>query len=397
MATLPPNSHVYDATDQALFVGIPEGLVEPQRALDILGGTIKIVEVLQDVEASHFSKIPQYIAKFCLDHFEGQTKKVAYGVSVIGITDRHEPILKKSLNYSKKALQEAGIKSRYINKDFQNPQSAALLDEQIIEKGLEMVILKGNKAVSVGKTVALQNINAYSERDYRRPERDARQGMLPPKLAQMMLNISGVNHLNSEALPERIIYDPFCGVGTVLTEAYRMGYSVLGSDIIGENIKKTDANLQWTRNQISIPHQTYRLFLQNASFIKKNDLAESISAIVSETYLGPPMSRMPNHQEVKDNFGKIEETLLLFFESIHNVIASGTPIVVSLLAYRSQNRYISMDNLVEKIFNVGFHAEDLIPAELTGKFKILEKGQQSIIYERPDQIVCRQIWKFVKN
>jgi tRNA G10 N-methylase Trm11 len=55
----------------------------------------------------------------------------------------------------------------------------------------------------VGITVLFQDVDEYSARDYGKNVRDMDVGMLPPKLAQMMLSISG------EA---RGIYDPFVGL-----------------------------------------------------------------------------------------------------------------------------------------------------------------------------------------
>jgi tRNA G10 N-methylase Trm11 len=57
----------------------------------------------------------------------------------------------------------------------------------------------------------VQNIDEYSKRDYSK-DRDMQIGMLPPKLSQMMINLSG----------GKTIYDPFVGLGTVLIESLYM-------------------------------------------------------------------------------------------------------------------------------------------------------------------------------
>jgi len=50
----------------------------------------------------------------------------------------------------------------------------------------------------------VQDINAYTKRDFGK-KRDMDTGMLPPKLAQMMINIAnnGKQEITS-------LYDPFC-------------------------------------------------------------------------------------------------------------------------------------------------------------------------------------------
>jgi hypothetical protein len=50
----------------------------------------------------------------------------------------------------------------------------------------------------------VQDIDAYAERDFERPMRDAFVGMLPPKLAQIMLNLAvGEEFLESRVLSLR--------------------------------------------------------------------------------------------------------------------------------------------------------------------------------------------------
>jgi tRNA G10 N-methylase Trm11 len=59
-------------------------------------------------------------------------------------------------------------------------------------------------------------------------------GMLPPKLARMMINLTKNN---------TAIYDPFCGLGTVLIEALHMGrIHILASDISEAMVSATEKN-----------------------------------------------------------------------------------------------------------------------------------------------------------
>lgn len=62
------------------------------------------------------------------------------------------------------------------------------------------------------RTSFVQDIESYTARDQARPMRDARVGMLPPKLAQIIINLALSNNDITEVL------DPFCGTGVVLQE-----------------------------------------------------------------------------------------------------------------------------------------------------------------------------------
>lgn len=64
----------------------------------------------------------------------------------------------------------------------------------------------------IGQTVWVQDIDAYSQRDMGR-ERSMVVGMMPPKLAQMMINFATKGDKKLQ------IWDSFCGLGTTLIES----------------------------------------------------------------------------------------------------------------------------------------------------------------------------------
>jgi tRNA G10 N-methylase Trm11 len=67
-------------------------------------------------------------------------------------------------------------------------------------------------------------------------------GMLPPKLAQMMINLAISGAYTPEST-QPVIYDPFCGLGTVLIEAAHMGLmQSYASDISNDMVHSTRAS-----------------------------------------------------------------------------------------------------------------------------------------------------------
>ena len=81
--------------------------------------------------------------------------------------------------------------------------------------------------LSLVKLEGVQNISAYAMRDQKRPKRDAFVGMLPPKLAQIMINLA----LGDQEPKDKLLLDPFCGTGVLLQEALLMGLKVYGTDL----------------------------------------------------------------------------------------------------------------------------------------------------------------------
>ena len=97
---------------------------------------------------------------------------------------------------------------------------------KVLEKGGELVVfVRSDTTFDLGRTETVQDFKTYRLRDIGRPRRNAKRGMLPPKLARMMINIASPKHNDT-------ILDPFCGSGTIIHEAFLLGYkNIIGSDI----------------------------------------------------------------------------------------------------------------------------------------------------------------------
>ena len=91
--------------------------------------------------------------------------------------------------------------------------------------GAELLIIAGANKTYLAKTINVQDIESYTLRDRGRPKRDARIGMLPPKLAQIIINLAAGTaepHAyvqDNTALSRPQVLDPFCGTGVILQEA----------------------------------------------------------------------------------------------------------------------------------------------------------------------------------
>lgn len=387
---------IIDIVPEALIAELPQPLARPQLSLDRLGGTISVAEIFTQTSKDKSAIVPA-VAEFLTTKFQGRPNKLNYGISLSSFTERHEEILKRSLISLKKELVKAEIKSRFINKNFKNPESAAIRGEDLLQDGSHITIVQGNHHYFYGETKALQDIEKYSQRDYQRPGRDPHLGMLPPKLAQMMINLAGKTPLEEKIPEHSLLYDPFAGIGTVLTEGLLLGFNVLGSDINEQALQKAHKNADWTIQKYNILTPQPRLFIKDATQLTKKEIPESPALIVTESYLGPPVSQFPVPENIRKTFSSIHETLFRFFRAVKPLINKDTPVVISFLAYKRKDRYFFLEDLVKEIATMGFHAEPLIPHETSKKYGLKEFPRLGLIYDRPDQIVCREIWKFVKK
>lgn len=393
--TFATSDHVVDIVPEALIAGLNEPIHRPQDSLDRLGGTVKIVEIFNDANFLD-DNLTAVIADYLAAKFGNLDSKLPYGLSAYNFSQRREQILKNLLTKIKKNLKSQGINSRFINKNFTNLKTASIIGEKLLEKGSEIVLIQGRGRVYIGETVAIQDIDSYSERDFKRPCRDTRLGMLPPKLSQMMINLGGIQSINQPA-QAKTVYDPFAGIGTVLMEGLLMGFNAVGSDINPEVIEKSDKNLKWLIEQQKIANPSYKLFVSDATQLQKKDVPAQIDLIVTESYLGPPQSRIPAPEEMKKTFRRIEEMVYRFLKSASNLIKPGTPIVISILTYKDGRSYHYINSIPETAARLGFKVEALIPKEISDKYNLPTHRRQSLIYDRPDQTVAREIFKFIKK
>ncbi|MCP4524165.1 MAG: hypothetical protein GY828_08155, partial [Candidatus Gracilibacteria bacterium] len=258
-----------------------------------LGGTIKIISLLStndDIEELVHQKAP----------FEG---KYHYALSVYGIKTPLKDILIKV----KKRLKADSISSRFTNKDFKNLSSAQIIGENLIKRGTDFNYIVTDEATYFGKSIWVQDIYAYSQRDYAK-DRDMQVGMLPPKLSQMMINLAVNANKRSP-----VIYDPFVGLGTILIESLHMGNSeVYGSDLSDKMVETSLNNCHDTATKLS--HNTQSTIEKlNAKYIHESQyFKKNIDAIVSEGYLGEVMTKK---NISKERILKQRESLTKIYEA----------------------------------------------------------------------------------
>ncbi len=234
---------------------------------DRLGGTVKAGEVISDSIISELKKFP----------------KVDFGVSTYG-----EKL--PNLVAIKKELVASGIKARFVL-----PKEGTELSSVVIKKQMlvEFLVAYGFTA----KTIWVQAFEDWGKRDYGRPQVEAHIGMLPPKIARMMINVSqGKN-----------ILDPFCGVGTILMEGCELGLKMTGSDFDLRQVERSKENL-------ASFNMTADVFVADA---RKVDV--HYDAIVTETDLGPRLGLDQLYLDCFKNWlGKVK-TIVIALPSLNVV------------------------------------------------------------------------------
>lgn len=262
----------------------------------------------------------------------------------------------------KKILQRRGRSVRVLENKSAVLSTATSHHNQLAEKKNHVEIIMtdfGNF-----KLTGVQNISEYAKRDQARPARDAKVGMLPPKLAQILINLCG------PLKPSSTVLDPFCGTGVVLQEAFLMGYKPYGTDLEPRMVEYSKKNLDW------LNCSNYELAPGDATSFKWS----SVDAVAAEAFLGQPMSMPPAEIKLKQEKMRCREIILGFLKNLGAQIESGTPVVVAVPAWLRPNGSYSRLNLLDEAENLGYNVK-----------KFINLGPSDLLYFREGQIVARDI------
>lgn len=145
---------------------------------------------------------------------------------------------------------------------------------------LEINLLPAGDQVDLAVTTWIFDAEDWTKRDRAKPYRDIKRGMLPPKLARILVN------LGTQGKTGLSLTDPFCGTGTVLSEALLSGCSpVFGSDTFGPAVRGSEANLSWLTQQYGLVSSSYFLFNMDATHL--DQVVSHTDLVVTEPYMGP--------------------------------------------------------------------------------------------------------------
>jgi hypothetical protein len=176
-----------------------------------LGGSTRLARVVAVVPSKLWKDVEKQLAKCIVDIASTLPEgKLQLGFSAFDI-----PITAAKLNASgltlKKIIRSKTDRSVRItpNPELELNTAQVLHNHLTGQTGIEMLIIAtASGSTLLAQTMAVQDIDSYTLRDRGRPKRDARVGMLPPKLAQIIINLA-------KPEPNTTVLDPFCATRSV--------------------------------------------------------------------------------------------------------------------------------------------------------------------------------------
>jgi tRNA G10 N-methylase Trm11 len=352
---IPLSQHLVSAT-------LTEKDFTPEQLIEILGGTVKIFKQLKLLEfGADFDAIKLEISEFIrAEHIRD------FAVAELG-RDHLEVLEAGSI---KAQLKRDGIATRYIEGSRHGLSSAVLSHQKVTE----VAVIQADQYLALAQTVAVQDIDQWTLRDRMKPYADRKKGMLPPKVARMMVNLAVGPHPDKE----NILLDPFCGTGTILLEGLERQIRVIGSDLDVEASTGARSNIAWYREQIieTIPEAT--VVNQDATRILLPK-GQKIQYIVTEPFLGKPR---PQPDQLANIFKGIEKLYLGAFKQWRSILAPGATIVCVFPAVLKEHTpgypTVTLKALIDKLTHFGYTTTS-----------------ECVVYHRPQAVISRQIYQFI--
>lgn len=385
--------------------------------VDHLGGSMKAGRITQKFSGDWRQASTKIVQEYSRTwaNFDG---KITLGISAYGFSASAREVQKTGI-LLKQQLKKSGISLRLIP----NPEPALNTATShhnklgLAPNKIELLVVRSRSGqIIVAESTGAQNITALARRDQGRPKRDAFVGMLPPKLAQIMINLTAVQessplpHLSSEgmspsgraerhgmAMPpieqpgggdggkgvitSRLL-DPFCGTGVILQEAALLGYSVYGTDLSQKMIDYSQANLEWLgqTHHVEVDSSLHQADATTAHW------QQPINTVVCESYLGQPFSAPPSPSKLTEVRGNCNHIISQFLQNIGSQLAAGTPLCVAVPAWRSTDGSFSHLSLLRSLENLGYTRHT---------FKNIKN--EELLYYREDQVVARELLVIVKS
>ncbi len=270
----------------------------------------------------------------------------------------------------KKSLKKLEIKPRLVLPNSTNQLNAASIKHnKLTAGGAELLIIKTGSKYMLATTYGFQDIDSYSKRDYDKPCRDRKVGMLPPKLSQIMINLTKPG-------AKAMIVDPFVGSGGVLIEAALMGYNCEGSDISQAMTDCANKNIEWFKEnfdnlgdmEVTKPQDAVLRQYPNTSY-----------SIVTEGFLGSNFLSKPTIHLVKEQLPELKKLYLDFFENLRNQTNKPNRICVCIPFWLFPDTTIEL-KIIDDICKLGY---------TNCEFTSVRQGTLS--YHREGQFTGRQI------
>jgi len=236
-------------------------------------------------------------------------------------------------------------------------------------KSTQLNLIRYSGKLYLFNLIDCDNVSRLEMFDYKKPFREQKQGMMPPKLAWFMINIF------NEA---KCLFDPFCGTGTTLMLCNLLGMNSKGSDILPENITGTNQNIDYICNKLSLENKVESVDCIDALKLTSKDL-DGVDFICTEGFLGKPKSGKESAKDIITEVNNLSDFYIKFFKNLSEVKNQPLTVVITFPVVKSSGKLYFLNKLFDKLSETGFRQVNL------------SNKNKDYLYKRADQKVLRQV------
>ena len=374
-------------SDAVRPAGKTAALVDGDVDFKRLGGSHKAGAVLTTLLGTNPQKAFAYLQKNLPNHVETVEGKLKLGVSLY---DLSMPVAKLNANTLtlKKTLKTAGQSVRVVPNTEPALSSAQTYHNNLTdERGCEIMVIRDGDSMIIARATDVQGIDAYRKRDQERPHRDTFVGMLPPKLAQTIINLAaftldekrtGTTTPKTEGVT---VLDPFCGTGVVLQEAALMGYSVYGTDLSEKMVRYSRDNLNWLTEKYRMSTEVFYETADATDHIWR----QPVDMVACEGYLGHPFASEPPKEALMETIQTCNVIMRKFLKNIGPQLKPGTPLCIAAPAWFVRGQIYHLPSL-DDLESLGYNRIDFVHA-----------NREDLVYHRTDQVTGRELVVLTKE
>jgi tRNA (guanine10-N2)-dimethyltransferase len=344
-----------------------------------LGGAVKLCRILTIIDSTDWADIQRFLLSESPKHADMLPEgKLTIGFSTYGIQTNPKRMLATGLSV-KKAIKSSGRPVRLVPNPELALSSAQVLHNQLTaERAWELVFVRDGTQTIVAQTTHVQDIDNYTLRDRGRPKRDARVGMLPPKLAQIIINLAVADTPTTGST----VLDPFCGTGVILQESQMMGYDTYGTDLEPRMVEYSEANIEWLQNRLQPIGTSWRIEQADAT---QANWAYQFTAIACETYLGRPFSALPKPDVLQQVMQDVNLIHKKFLQNVARQTKPGFRMCIAVPAWKTPQGFKHLKTL------------EILPELGYTRIEFAHARADNLIYHREGQVVGRELVVLVRK
>ncbi len=349
-------------------------MVEAEVNFGRLGSVVKMAELLDILDTTNPQKAFDYcrhsLPKYLTNLPDG---KVKLGVSLYGLSMPLHKINANMLSL-KKAIKTTGRSVRVIPNTESALSSAQTYHNSLAsDLGFELVFIQHDAKTYLGRITHVQAIDSYTRRDRERPKRDAFNGMLPPKLAQTIINLA-----TPAGQTITTILDPFCGTGVILQEAQLMGYAVYGTDISPKMVDFSRQNLDWLYSRY--PQLSSSATISPADATSYQWTIPDTVTVACEGYLGQPIGgQNPTQEKLQDIIHDCNAVMRGFLRNIQPQLPTGTHLCIAAPAWQIGGQLHHLP-VISELATLGFE-----------RISFQTTTTEDLLYRRENQQTAREL------